>query len=91
MTGIPRPQAVSPYRLTELAAVLPAEYVGPADATVTGVSHASGELRPGDLYAALPGTRRHGAEVILVGFAVYAAYVIPLDGFAWPEGLEMWR
>ena len=29
---------------------------------VTGVTHASGEVRPGDLYAALPGARRHGAE-----------------------------
>lgn len=29
---------------------------------VTGVTHASQEVRPGDLYAALPGSRRHGAE-----------------------------
>jgi UDP-N-acetylmuramoyl-L-alanyl-D-glutamate--2,6-diaminopimelate ligase len=31
---------------------------------VTGVTHASDEVRPGDLYAALPGARRHGAEFI---------------------------
>ena len=30
----------------------------------TGVTHASGEVRPGDLYAALPGARRHGAEFV---------------------------
>jgi UDP-N-acetylmuramoyl-L-alanyl-D-glutamate--2,6-diaminopimelate ligase len=39
-----------------------------ADAQLTGVTHASGEVLPGDLYAALPGSRRHGAE-----FAVQAA------------------
>ncbi len=32
------------------------------DVEVTGITHASGEVRPGDLYAALPGARRHGAE-----------------------------
>jgi UDP-N-acetylmuramoyl-L-alanyl-D-glutamate--2,6-diaminopimelate ligase len=47
--------------LADLAAALPAELVG-ADAQVSGVTHASGEVRPGDLYAALPGARRHGAE-----------------------------
>jgi UDP-N-acetylmuramoyl-L-alanyl-D-glutamate--2,6-diaminopimelate ligase len=31
---------------------------------VTGVTHASDAVRPGDLYAALPGARRHGAEFI---------------------------
>jgi UDP-N-acetylmuramoyl-L-alanyl-D-glutamate--2,6-diaminopimelate ligase len=60
--GNPRPQAVSPYRLIDLVAALPAELVGAADRAVTGVTHASGEVRPGDLYAALPGLRRHGAE-----------------------------
>jgi UDP-N-acetylmuramoyl-L-alanyl-D-glutamate--2,6-diaminopimelate ligase len=55
---------VSPYRLIDLAAALPADLVGTADATVTGVTHASGEVRPGDLYAALPGLRKHGAEFI---------------------------
>lgn len=29
-----------------------------------GVTHASAEVRPGDLYAALPGARRHGAEFV---------------------------
>jgi len=29
---------------------------------VSGITHASSEVRPGDLYAALPGAHRHGAE-----------------------------
>ncbi|MCN0151409.1 UDP-N-acetylmuramoyl-L-alanyl-D-glutamate--2,6-diaminopimelate ligase [Salinispora arenicola] len=37
---------------------------GPSEPTVTGVTHASQEVRPGDLYAALPGARRHGAEFV---------------------------
>jgi UDP-N-acetylmuramoyl-L-alanyl-D-glutamate--2,6-diaminopimelate ligase len=61
--GIPRPQTVPPYRLADLATLLPAELTG-ADTPVTGVTHASGEVRPGDLYAALPGARRHGAEFV---------------------------
>nr|WP_232072592.1 UDP-N-acetylmuramoyl-L-alanyl-D-glutamate--2,6-diaminopimelate ligase [Phytohabitans flavus] len=36
----------------------------PADPLVSGVTHASGDVRPGDLYAALPGARRHGAEFV---------------------------
>jgi UDP-N-acetylmuramoyl-L-alanyl-D-glutamate--2,6-diaminopimelate ligase len=67
VSGIPRPQTVRPYRLADLAALLPAAPTG-ADVEVTGVTHASGEVRPGDLYAALPGARRHGAE-----FAAQAA------------------
>ncbi|WP_200209731.1 UDP-N-acetylmuramoyl-L-alanyl-D-glutamate--2,6-diaminopimelate ligase [Micromonospora coerulea] len=61
--GNPRPRTVNPVRLGDLAArlaVAPPE--GAPDVAVTGVTHASQEVRPGDLYAALPGARRHGAE-----------------------------
>jgi UDP-N-acetylmuramoyl-L-alanyl-D-glutamate--2,6-diaminopimelate ligase len=61
--GIPRPQSVPPHRLAALATLLKADLTG-SDAEITGASHASGEVRPGDLYAALPGARRHGAEFI---------------------------
>jgi UDP-N-acetylmuramoyl-L-alanyl-D-glutamate--2,6-diaminopimelate ligase len=61
VSGIPRPQTVVPYRLSDLSALLPAVLTG-ADVAVTGVTHASAEVRPGDLYAALPGARRHGGE-----------------------------
>ncbi|MEU4782748.1 UDP-N-acetylmuramoyl-L-alanyl-D-glutamate--2,6-diaminopimelate ligase [Micromonospora sp. NPDC023633] len=50
-------------RLGDLAARLELEPPeGAAELVVTGVTHASQEVRPGDLYAALPGARRHGAE-----------------------------
>ncbi len=76
MPGNPRPQVVSPYRLVDLAAALPADVIGAAGASVTGVTHASGEVRPGDLYAALPGARRHGAEFLDAAVAAGAVAVL---------------
>ncbi|MFB6398591.1 UDP-N-acetylmuramoyl-L-alanyl-D-glutamate--2,6-diaminopimelate ligase, partial [Polymorphospora sp. 2-325] len=65
MPGNPRPHTVAPHRLAGLAALLG---VTPPDGavalTVTGVTHASGDVLPGDLSAALPGARRHGAEFV---------------------------
>jgi UDP-N-acetylmuramoyl-L-alanyl-D-glutamate--2,6-diaminopimelate ligase len=56
---------VTPRPLVDLAALVGATVSGAADsAAVTGVTHAGGEVRPGDLYAALPGARRHGAEFV---------------------------
>ncbi|MEV6346682.1 UDP-N-acetylmuramoyl-L-alanyl-D-glutamate--2,6-diaminopimelate ligase [Actinoplanes sp. NPDC051851] len=49
--------------LTRLSALLPAT-LGGADVSVTGITHSSSAVRPGDLYAALPGANRHGAEFI---------------------------
>jgi UDP-N-acetylmuramoyl-L-alanyl-D-glutamate--2,6-diaminopimelate ligase len=66
---------VSSYRLIDLAALLPARLAG-ADAAVTGVTHASSEVRPGDLYAALPGARRHGAEFVAEAAAAGAVAVL---------------
>ena len=70
--GYPRPLRVRPCPLRELADITSApepagnngtQPANGADGTeVTGVTHASSEVRPGDLYAALPGARRHGAE-----------------------------
>lgn len=63
--GNPRPRAVTPLRLAELAALVAAEPPHEsAFVQVTGVTHASNEVRRGDIYAALPGARRHGAEFI---------------------------
>ncbi|MGC4895893.1 UDP-N-acetylmuramoyl-L-alanyl-D-glutamate--2,6-diaminopimelate ligase [Micromonospora sp. DT31] len=61
--GNPRPATVRPVRLGDLAAaVAAAPPERAAEVAVTGATHASQEVRPGDLYAALPGARRHGAE-----------------------------
>jgi UDP-N-acetylmuramoyl-L-alanyl-D-glutamate--2,6-diaminopimelate ligase len=67
----PTPPA-TPRRLGEVAAVAgaapPSTVPGAADAAVTGTCLDSRAVRPGDLYAALPGARTHGAR-----FAAMAA------------------
>ncbi|WP_290864247.1 UDP-N-acetylmuramoyl-L-alanyl-D-glutamate--2,6-diaminopimelate ligase [Hamadaea sp.] len=60
---------------------IPAAEPGPL---VSGVTHAGDEVLPGDLYAALPGSRRHGAEFI--GQAAEAGAVAVLTD---PAGAEM--
>jgi UDP-N-acetylmuramoyl-L-alanyl-D-glutamate--2,6-diaminopimelate ligase len=67
--GYPRPASVRARPLGELAEVLGAEMpAGATDAAaslaVTGVTHASDQVRPGDLFAALPGARTHGARFL---------------------------
>ncbi len=67
-----------PPRLRDLAVLVDAEVRADAggDAEVTGVSLASNEVRPGDLYAALPGSRRHGAEFVAQAVANGAVAVL---------------
>lgn len=63
MLGYPRPRTVHPYPLARLAGMLGVPAPAP-DVRLTGVTHASGSVQAGDLYAALPGARRHGAEFV---------------------------
>ncbi|GGU19878.1 UDP-N-acetylmuramoyl-L-alanyl-D-glutamate--2,6-diaminopimelate ligase [Streptomyces lavendofoliae] len=58
--GAPRPAQVRPTPLGELAARLGTPE--PAGAEVTGITHDSRAVRHGDVYAALPGSRLHGAD-----------------------------
>ncbi|RDG39271.1 UDP-N-acetylmuramoyl-L-alanyl-D-glutamate--2,6-diaminopimelate ligase [Streptomyces corynorhini] len=64
--GTPRPERVRPIPLTELAALLGAETPAPGEVRdpgeATGITHDSRAVRPGDVYAALPGARLHGAD-----------------------------
>jgi UDP-N-acetylmuramoyl-L-alanyl-D-glutamate--2,6-diaminopimelate ligase len=83
VSGYPRPGVVAPTRLRALAALVGGSLRG-GDAEVTGVTHASAEVRPGDLYAALPGSRRHGAE--FAGPAVAAGAVAVLTD---PAGVNL--
>ncbi|MCX5045980.1 UDP-N-acetylmuramoyl-L-alanyl-D-glutamate--2,6-diaminopimelate ligase [Aldersonia sp. NBC_00410] len=66
-----RPSAPPSTSVSALASFIDATVIhGPgdsADATVTGVEHRSSALLPGDLFAALPGSKSHGA-----GFAAQA-------------------
>ncbi|MCZ2526509.1 MULTISPECIES: UDP-N-acetylmuramoyl-L-alanyl-D-glutamate--2,6-diaminopimelate ligase [Streptomyces] len=68
--GAPRPDRVRPKPLAELARRLgtPVPAGAADDAAATGITHDSRAVRPGDVYAALPGARFHGAD-----FAVQAA------------------
>jgi UDP-N-acetylmuramoyl-L-alanyl-D-glutamate--2,6-diaminopimelate ligase len=79
---IPRPSRVVPTRLGDLVELTTTagepmvEYAGDPDVTVAGVTHDSREVRPGDLYAALPGSVRHGAEFATEVAAAGAAAVL---------------
>nr|WP_321573741.1 UDP-N-acetylmuramoyl-L-alanyl-D-glutamate--2,6-diaminopimelate ligase [Nocardioides sp. Kera G14] len=53
--------------------------VGDADVTVTGVSLSSQRLLPGDLYAALPGSRVHGIEFVFDALDAGAVAVLTDD------------
>ena len=59
-SGKPRPSRVRPKPLAELADRLGLQPATGAE--VTGITHDSRAVRPGDLYAALPGARLHGAD-----------------------------
>ena len=64
-TRVLRPVKVRPRPLADLlpenGKLVPA---APGEVNVTGVTHDSRAVRPGDLYAALPGARAHGAQFV---------------------------
>ncbi len=73
--GPPRPVQVSATPLAELADQLGASTPENA-AEVTGITHDSRAVRPGDLYAALPGARLHGADFVNQAAGLGAAAVL---------------
>ncbi|NYE40296.1 UDP-N-acetylmuramoyl-L-alanyl-D-glutamate--2,6-diaminopimelate ligase [Streptomyces fulvorobeus] len=79
--GAPRPDRLRPTSLGELAALLGVEPPGPGE--VTGITHDSRAVRPGDVYAALPGARFHGAD-----FAAQAAGLGAVAVLTDPAGTE---
>lgn len=90
--GAPRPERVRPTPLADLAEQLgcPAPdaghpgagtgSTGAADAAqpvmVTGITHDSRAVRPGDVYAALPGARLHGADFVAQAADLGAAAIL---------------
>ncbi|WP_436773875.1 UDP-N-acetylmuramoyl-L-alanyl-D-glutamate--2,6-diaminopimelate ligase [Yinghuangia sp. YIM S09857] len=89
-----RPARVRPRPLSGLYDLLgadpgPAGTAGepaPAGVVLTGVTHDSRAVRPGDLYAALPGSRAHGAD-----FAAQAAGLGAAAVLTDPDGAERAR
>ncbi|MYV57910.1 UDP-N-acetylmuramoyl-L-alanyl-D-glutamate--2,6-diaminopimelate ligase [Streptomyces sp. SID3212] len=76
--GAPRPDRVRPTSLAELAVRLGAEAPGaaPDPGAVTGITHDSRAVRPGDVYAALPGARVHGADFAAQAAGLGAAAIL---------------
>jgi len=74
-----RPHTVRPVPIDELAAVLTTED-HPFDVdhatAVTGVTLRASDVHPGDLFAALPGARAHGADFAAEALARGAAAVL---------------
>ncbi|NUV78620.1 UDP-N-acetylmuramoyl-L-alanyl-D-glutamate--2,6-diaminopimelate ligase [Streptomyces sp. CAI-155] len=72
--GAPRPDRLRPTPLAELADRLGVGAAGPGE--VTGITHDSRAVRPGDVYAALPGARFHGADFAAQAAGLGAAAVL---------------
>ncbi|HCU49169.1 MAG TPA: UDP-N-acetylmuramoyl-L-alanyl-D-glutamate--2,6-diaminopimelate ligase, partial [Micromonosporaceae bacterium] len=80
MPGNFRPTRVVPVSLAAVARLIGAPEAG--DALIAGVTHASDQVQPGDLYAALPGSRRHGGEFASAAVAAGAVAIlsdVPID------------
>jgi UDP-N-acetylmuramoyl-L-alanyl-D-glutamate--2,6-diaminopimelate ligase len=76
VSGFIRPERVAPVPLRDLATVAGATLDPDETRAVTGVTHDSTAVRPGDLYAALPGARRHGGEFAAAVVAAGAAAIL---------------
>ncbi|MEU7133861.1 UDP-N-acetylmuramoyl-L-alanyl-D-glutamate--2,6-diaminopimelate ligase [Streptomyces sp. NPDC046261] len=75
--GAPRPTQVRPVPVAELAGQLGIPVPRGAEAVaVTGITHDSRAVRPGDVYAALPGARFHGADFAAQAAGLGAAAVL---------------
>jgi UDP-N-acetylmuramoyl-L-alanyl-D-glutamate--2,6-diaminopimelate ligase len=86
----PRPSQTAPRPLSGLASLLGVKMTSPAEldpftgpsgpAQLTGVTHDSRRVRPGDLYAALPGSQQHGARFCRDAAAAGAVAVLTDPG-----------
>ncbi|MDX3381256.1 UDP-N-acetylmuramoyl-L-alanyl-D-glutamate--2,6-diaminopimelate ligase [Streptomyces niveiscabiei] len=72
----PRPQQVTATPLADLADRLGARRQDESAAEVTGITHDSRAVRPGDLYVARAGERTHGADFVAQAAAQGAAAVL---------------
>lgn len=93
-TPQPRPRSVAPCPLAALAPLLGSAAEADVEAgheglAVTGITHDSRQVRPGDLYAALPGAHTHGARFAAQAAAAGAVAVLtdPAGAAHAPAGL----
>lgn len=78
-----RPANVEPVRLDSIGKAVGVTVPGhSADVAVTGISLNSRTVEPGDLYVALPGATRHGADFVAQAAAAGAAAVLTDDAGA---------
>ncbi|HWG94201.1 MAG TPA: Mur ligase domain-containing protein, partial [Mycobacteriales bacterium] len=75
-SGPLRPASSAPRALARLLDAVPGLSGQPGDVRVTGCTHDSRAVRPGDLYAALPGARAHGADFAAAAVAAGAVAVL---------------
>ncbi|MFE0647719.1 UDP-N-acetylmuramoyl-L-alanyl-D-glutamate--2,6-diaminopimelate ligase [Streptomyces sp. NPDC059534] len=73
-TTPPRPEQARPTPLGDLAAHLGVDTPGAAE--ISGITHDSRAVRPGDVYAALPGARTHGADFVAQAAGLGAAAIL---------------
>ncbi len=77
-TAPPRPSRVQPVPVSELASTVDAHLTAPdrAHVLVSGVTLRAQHVRPGDLFAALPGARAHGADFVEQALSLGAVAVL---------------
>lgn len=63
-------------KLDDLARTCACRLRGPGDHEVDGISHRSGDSRPGSVFAALPGTNHHGIEFVAAALQLGAVAVL---------------
>lgn len=84
-----RPDAVAPVSLIDFADHFALEAPA-ADAVLTGISMNTNDLRPGDLFVAMPGKKTHGAEFIEKAISLGAtAVATDSAGLAHTKGISV--
>ncbi len=71
-----RPEHVTPVAFSELVANFALDYAKAGEAEIVGISMNTGDLRPGDLFVAMPGLKSHGAIHVDKAVAAGASAII---------------
>lgn len=72
-----RPDNVTPVSLETFAARFELEIISPKDnVLLTGISMNTGDIRPGDLFVAMPGVKTHGANFVAKAIELGAVAVV---------------